>query len=405
MRVLLVCRGSQGDVFPYLAVAGALVSQNHEVTISVPQVFEKDVKNFGVSYVLQGTDDILGMIETANNTRDLIAWTKRIIHDQFEEIIPLLKRHDILVASNTEFAAPSIAEYCQKPCIRTAYAPLLPGKRLAPPVFPSNPFPPALQWNMLNVGLNLMVKKTLNEHRKALGMSLIKDQSDHAPKNSENYLMHSKFLGEVDPDWKYKWEIGGYCFNDLIPYNEVGYRKLTDFMHKDGRPVLFFTLGSCTSKKGNEICVWLCDLAEKHNFKLIIGAGWFKMGSHLQDKPNTLNNIFILSTPIPHYLIFPSCAAIIHHGGSGTTHSAGRSGRPQMAAPLIIDQHYWGSRIHKLGVGPAYLKIPSITKSKLERKVLDLMTNPLYKKNALELEKQIRSENGIQAMCDYITKF
>ena len=402
MNILLVCRGSQGDIYPYLAVAEELAGQGHEVLLSLPQVFEKDAKSFGLTYTLQAADDIVGMVGSANNTKDLLAWTKRVIHDQFEELIPLVRGHDILVASNTEFAAPSIAEYCGKPFIRTAYAPLLPSRRIPPPVMPfpkpNHLFTPGFQWKALNVGLNLMVRKVLNTHRKALGMAPIADQGEHAPRHGNNFLMYSRFLGEIDPDWPYTWDIGGYCFNDRIPYNEVAYRKLMDFMGKDDRPALFFTLGSCVSKKGDRFCSWLLDFCEARDYKLVVGAGWWKLGERLRDKAR----LFLLNTVIPHHLIFPFCDAVIHHGGSGTTHSAARAGKPQMIVPLILDQHYWGYRAAVLGLGPGYVNIARISREETERKAADLMTNQVYRRNAEDLGARIQSEQGIQNFRAYL---
>ncbi|MDR2518107.1 MAG: glycosyltransferase [Spirochaetaceae bacterium] len=402
MNILLVCRGSQGDIYPYLAVAAELVNRGHAVLLSLPRVFEKDAKSFGLTYTLQAADDIVGMVGSANNTKDLLAWTKRVIHDQFEELIPLVRRHDVLVASNTEFSAPTIAEYCRKPFVRTAYAPLLPSRALPPPVMPwpkpNRLITPGLQWKMLNMVLNLMVRKVLNTHRKALGMAPIADQGEHAPRHGNNFLMYSRFLGEVDPQWPYIWNIGGYCFNDRIPYNEEAYRKLADFMRKDRRPSLFFTLGSCVSKKGDRFCSWLLDLCEERDYKLVVGAGWWKLGERLHDK----ERLFLLNTVIPHHLIFPFCDAVIHHGGSGTAHSAARAGKPQMAVPLILDQHYWGYRAASLGLGPGYINIGRISREETALKVSDLLTNPLYRQNAGNLAAQIQSEQGIQNLCAYL---
>ena len=44
MKILLVTRGSQGDVLPYLAVARELVKRGHEVTVNIPHVFEEIAK-------------------------------------------------------------------------------------------------------------------------------------------------------------------------------------------------------------------------------------------------------------------------------------------------------------------------------------------------------------------------
>lgn len=105
---------------------------------------------------------------------------------------------------------------------------------------------------------------------------------------------------------------------------------------------------------------------------------------------------------IPHHLIFPHCNAVIHHGGSGTTHSVARAGVPQLITPLLLDQPYWAYRVQELGLGPKRVKIAKISESDLERRIIDLVTNPAYKMNAIALSDRMKSENGVRSMCDYI---
>ena len=99
-----------------------------------------------------------------------------------------------------------------------------------------------------------------------------------------------------------------------------------------------------------------------------------------------------MKQPVPHNLIFRHCDGVIHHGGCGTTHSVGRAGKPQLITPLIIDQPYWSYRIHQLGLGPEGLKIAKASEQEIERKVCDLVTNPLYKKNAAHIGEMIQKE-------------
>ena len=56
MRILLVTRGSQGDVLPYLAIARELVERGHEVTMNLPHVFEEMAKKYPVK-VLNGSSN------------------------------------------------------------------------------------------------------------------------------------------------------------------------------------------------------------------------------------------------------------------------------------------------------------------------------------------------------------
>jgi UDP:flavonoid glycosyltransferase YjiC (YdhE family) len=405
MNILLTTRGSQGDIYPYLLLASGLEKRGHNVTLSLPRLFEKEAKSMGVHYVLQAFDDIEDMLKEKPSTKNLLDWTTRVIDSQFRELIPLLHDHDILVAANTEFAAGSVAEYCGKPLIRTAYGPFIPGRVIPPPVFPwPKPHPvfrPAFLWKLLNIGLNLMVKKTLNRNRDALGMPPIVDQAEHAPANADNYLMYSRYLGNTDPAWKYQWEIGGYCFNDFFPGDKKKYDEFVAFIKKDQRPVLFFTLGSCNTKKRDKFVTMLFDICKGHDYRLVVGSGWWEVGAHLP----VSENLFLLDCVISHSLVFPFCTAIVHHGGAGTTHSAGRAGKPQMVVPLVIDQFYWGGRVKDLGIGPGSVKISGISKKYLERNIVDLMTNPAYKKNAALLGEQIRSEQGLEAICDHIESY
>ena len=210
MKILLVVRGSQGDIYPYLILAKELESRGHYVTLTLPKAFEEDAKDAGVHFLIQAFDDIEGMMAGGFlSTKTLLNWIRGVIDSQFEELIPLLKEHDILVAANTEFAAPTVAEYCRKPLVRTNYCPFIPSRVIPPPVMPwPKPHPvfrPVFLWKLLNIGLNLMVLKTLNRHRKALGMEAIRDQGEHAPAHADNYCMYSRYFGTYDPAWKYQW--------------------------------------------------------------------------------------------------------------------------------------------------------------------------------------------------------
>jgi UDP:flavonoid glycosyltransferase YjiC (YdhE family) len=376
----------------------------HEVTLSLPTVFEQEAKAAGLTYHVQTSDDVAGMVGASPDIRHLLEWTRRVIDKQFEEFIPIVQTHDLFVATNTEFAAPSIAEYCGKPLIRTTYAPFLPGKLIPPPVMPVKLpafISAGVQWKLLNLGLNMMVKQILNKNRVERNLSPIADQGEHAPSYADNFLMYSRYLGEVDPQWKYTWTIGGYCFNDNFSYDEKVYQKLMEFITKDSRPSIFFTLGSCNAEQRDRFSQWLFDICQRHDYKLVIGCGWWKVGSRLHDQ----KGLFLLDKAIPHYLIFPACDAIIHHGGSGTTHSASRAGKPQMVVPLLLDQYYWGQRVYTLGLGPGSIRISQVSKHDLEKKVLDVINNPSYKENAAILGENIKSEPGIQALCDHIARY
>jgi vancomycin aglycone glucosyltransferase len=52
--------------------------------------------------------------------------------------------------------------------------------------------------------------------------------------------------------------------------------------------------------------------------------------------------------------LFKRVAAVVHHGGAGTTTIAAQAGTPQTVVPQIWDQHYWAKRVQELGIGTAH---------------------------------------------------
>ncbi|GHT49850.1 hypothetical protein FACS1894102_4940 [Spirochaetia bacterium] len=405
MKVFLVTRGSQGDVYPYLGLAATLVKAGYEVLISIPKEFEKHASSLNLNFIMQDADDITGVVNDSRGTGDLLKWMQRVIQQQFTEYIPIVKEYDVFIAANTEFAAPHIAEYCGKPVIRTGYAPLLPTPKIFPPVFPIvNPSPllrPSLMWGLLNLGLDLMMVKVINKLRADYGMKPIKSQGEYAPSHADNFLMYSPTLAEVDHGWKYRWHACGYCFNDTLPYDTEIFKRLSQFVQKDSLPTVFFSLGSCTHKKRDIVSAWLLDICRAHNYKLVVGSGWFKTGANL----NAEDNLFILDKYLPHNLVLPLFDALIHHGGSGTTHSAARSGKPQLVLPILIDQFYYARRTQKLGVSPGSPKhFKKLSKKFLEKQLVDMIEDSSYRKNAEALAEKINAEKGLAAMYDYIER-
>jgi vancomycin aglycone glucosyltransferase len=55
--------------------------------------------------------------------------------------------------------------------------------------------------------------------------------------------------------------------------------------------------------------------------------------------------------------LFKRVAAVVHHGGAGTTTAATGAGVPQVVVPQLYDQHYFAQRINDLGIGTAHAPI------------------------------------------------
>ncbi len=93
--------------------------------------------------------------------------------------------------------------------------------------------------------------------------------------------------------------------------------------------------------------------------------------------------------------LFPRMAAVVPHGGAGTTGAGLRSGVPSVLTPLAADQPSWARQVYALGAGPAPLPFQTLTAERLAEVIREAVTNPAMRQRAAELGRQIQAEDGL----------
>ncbi|HLI51978.1 MAG TPA: nucleotide disphospho-sugar-binding domain-containing protein, partial [Thermomicrobiaceae bacterium] len=108
---------------------------------------------------------------------------------------------------------------------------------------------------------------------------------------------------------------------------------------------------------------------------------------------------------VPHSWLFPRMAAVVHHGGSGTTSQGLRAGVPTLIVPFIADQFYWGKRVQDLGVGCPPVRPSEIERTDLSYLIQELVESPSMRRRAEEVGRQIRSEDGVGRAVQLIEEY
>ncbi len=121
----------------------------------------------------------------------------------------------------------------------------------------------------------------------------------------------------------------------------------------------------------------------------ILATGWNGL-SKVADLPE---DVFVLESA-PHSWLFPRMAAVVHHGGAGTTAAGLRAGVPNIVIPFGNDQFAWGRRVYELGVGPKHIPRKNLTAANLSG-AIDHALTPVIVDSAALLGRKIRSENGV----------
>lgn len=100
---------------------------------------------------------------------------------------------------------------------------------------------------------------------------------------------------------------------------------------------------------------------------------------------------------VDHRALLPRLAAVVHHGGSGTTHAVAAAGLPQVVVPHLGDQPHYGRAVRRAGLGPAPLPRAVATRPGLTDKLraaLDLGREAAAVKDAAA---RMSAEDGLGA--------
>lgn len=161
-----------------------------------------------------------------------------------------------------------------------------------------------------------------------------------------------------------------------------------------GSPPIVFTLGTFATRVAGEFYNRAAEVSRRLGMRAVLLTG---------REPSARSDRAIFECAYaPHSRVFPGAAAIVHHGGIGTTGQALRAGRPQLVIPHMGDQNDHAQRITQLGVGMAVL--PSHFSVKHATNVLsELINNRTFEDKSSRIGVSIASENGAQLAAKLIT--
>jgi rhamnosyltransferase subunit B len=104
--------------------------------------------------------------------------------------------------------------------------------------------------------------------------------------------------------------------------------------------------------------------------------------------------------PLRHLL--PRAAALVHHGGIGTSAEALRAGTPQLAVPLFFDQPDNALRLRTLGVGDV-LEPDALTPDSLAENLQSLLASQSVKQKCGQIAASFDSD-ATERVCGWCEK-
>jgi sterol 3beta-glucosyltransferase len=128
-------------------------------------------------------------------------------------------------------------------------------------------------------------------------------------------------------------------------------------------------------------------------------TGWG--GLTQSDLPDTIFKI----DAAPHDWLFPQMAAVVHHGGAGTTAAGLRAGKPTTVIPFFGDQVFWGEQVALLGAGAPPIARKKLSTESLASAIQSMVSSEAMRARAAALGEQIQAERGVEQATDIITRY
>ena len=378
MRALLSSIGSRGDVQPILALALELRQLGHQGVLLVAPNFKEWVEGCSVECLPVGPDlrkASLRMAQawaaTPKPTKDQMRQlASHAVRQQFEATMQAARGCDVVVSGGAlQTAGRSVAEALKIPYVYAAYCPAaLPSPDHPPPRMRarirSQSLPKLanrLLWKFDERSWNAFFLSTMNEQRAALGLRAV----EHVPRyvsTDAPWLASDPVLGPpaTYPSKLRVTQTGAWLMPDSAHLPEEVEKFLCG-----GEPPIYFGFGSMVAP--SQTGPLLVETARTLGRRAIISRGWGELG--LADGRDDCISV----GDINHERLFGRVAAIVHHGGAGTTMAAARSGKPQVVVPHNYDQYYWSRRIAKLGIGVSGPEAQRLTAGTLSAALRDCL--------------------------------
>ncbi|KAI9849857.1 MAG: hypothetical protein M1837_000071 [Sclerophora amabilis] len=186
------------------------------------------------------------------------------------------------------------------------------------------------------------------------------------------------------PDWGPEIDIAGFVFLDLASSFEPP-DTLTQFLNA-GPPPVYIGFGSIVVDDPNKFTAIIFEAVQKAGVRAIVSKGWGGLGDD-----NVPDGIYMLGNT-PHDWLFPRVAAVVHHGGAGTTAIGLKCGKPTMIVPFFGDQPFWGSMCARARAG-SHEPVPykQLTADRLARGIRECLSEEAST-NAATIANEIAKE-------------
>ena len=422
MRIALVTLGSLGDLYPFVALGLGLKTAGHEVLVVTHTPFEQIVRERGLCFAPVDIDPRV-LLENEEGQSWLNSGGNALLFfRQFSRIAELLIQQAVvdcwhacqgteaIVFSTIGFCvAHPIAEKLGVPSSMAAPYPVTPSRAFASPYFPAAPtwlpfgrgyynrqthlLAMFAFWQLVRPAVNRALRKELDMPPLPPGWLLSQVRQGRITV----LYAYSPSVVPRPPDWGNWNHVTGYWFLDHQPDWHPP-ADLVEFL-ASGPPPVYIGFGSMNSRRPREMTEMVLKALARSRQRGILLTGWGGLSNI--DLPDDVFKI----DAVPHDWLFPQVAAVVHHGGSGTTGAGLRAGIPTVIIPFFGDQPFWGHRVYELGVGPTPIPRKRLAVEQLADAISTAASDANMRLRAAALGERVRAEDGVARAVEILERY
>lgn len=318
MRLLALTYGTEGDTRPLAMLCHGLIGAGHAVTLLADGGTLGSAQALDVPHAaLEGDihDEVVALVSRGNG---VAAASSGLARMALQHVSGWMRQADaaaegcdaILTGGLAAFVGMSVGERRGLPVIGTGMIPLTPTRAFRSPFLPPGRSPGWLNrasYGWVNGLIWRQFRRPINAARQQLGQSPRRALWSGLPML---YGISPQLL-PPPADWPADHIACGQWRLPDAPWTPPA--DLQAFLDA-GPPPVYLGFGSMTGFDRERVLPALLQALAPRRVLLFPGWAGLPTGALPAD-------VFVLG-PTPHEALFPYCALAIHHGGSGTTHSA-----------------------------------------------------------------------------------
>jgi UDP:flavonoid glycosyltransferase YjiC (YdhE family) len=408
MKVVVAAHGTRGDIEPCATVGLELLRRGHEVRMAVPPNLVGFVESAGLAAVGYGPDsqeqvnavaDFVHHAFELQNPISLVRAGRELFVEGWAQmsrtLTPLADGADLLVTGQTYHGVvANVAEYYDIPLAGLHHFPICVNGQLA---FPSIPSPPHLVRSTLRAAWWLywrMTKDVDDAQRRELGLP--RASAPAAKRMTERGFLEIQGYDEVcfpalAEEWNGRRPFVGALTMEL-PTDADG--EVASWIAA-GTPPIYFSFGSTPVQSPADTIAMIAAACAELSERALIYSG--TSGSRCISNSDNVK----LVGPVNYAAIFPSCRAVVHHGGAGTTAAGLRAGVPMLVLWDVADQPLWGAQVTRMKVGRAR-RLSTATRESLVADLQDIVA-PQYVTRACEIATRMtKPADSVTAAADLL---